>query len=110
MSQTQNLLQKQSAAKPKPKPFSIPAKEFTAEEVAKHNKPDDCWCIIKNVVVDLTSFLGDHPGGKESIVNFAGRDATESFAMLHDDDFIPKYVSHCVLGRLKGKTQNYKYK
>ena len=91
-------------AKPKPKPFSIPDKEFTAEEVAKHNKPEDCWCIIKNVVLDLTSFLSDHPGGKESIVNFAGRDATESFAMLHDDDFIPKYVANCVLGRLKGKT------
>ncbi|RCK63544.1 Fumarate reductase [Candida viswanathii] len=95
---------KQSQAKPNPKPFSIPDKEFTAEEVAKHNKPDDCWCIIKNVVLDLTPFLGDHPGGKESIVNFAGRDATESFAMLHDDDFIPKYVAKCVLGRLKGKT------
>ena len=40
---------------------------------------------------------------KESIANFAGRDATESFAMLHDDDFIPKYVAN-VLGRLKGKT------
>ena len=104
VSNSKPVAKKQSAAKPKPKPFSIPAKEFTAEEVAKHNKPDDCWCIIKNVVVDLTSFLGDHPGGKESIVNFAGRDATESFAMLHDDDFIPKYVSHCVLGRLKGKT------
>ena len=104
VSNSKPVAKKQSAAKPKPKPFSIPDKEFTAEEVAKHNKPDDCWCIIKNVVVDLTSFLGDHPGGKESIVNFAGRDATESFAMLHDDDFIPKYVAQCVLGRLKGKT------
>ncbi|EMG46126.1 osm1 Fumarate reductase [Candida maltosa Xu316] len=104
----QSAPKQQQAAKPKPKPFSIPAKEFTAEEIAKHNKPDDCWCIIKNVVVDLTSFLGDHPGGKESILNFAGRDATESFAMLHDDDFIPKYVAKCVLGTLKGKSSELK--
>ncbi|CUM66346.1 uncharacterized protein PRCAT00004009001 [Priceomyces carsonii] len=84
--------------------FEIPTKEFTAEEVAKHNKPDDCWCIIKNVVLNLTPFLNNHPGGKESILNYAGRDATESFEMLHEDNFIEKYVKTCVLGRLKGKT------
>lgn len=84
------------------KPFSIPDKEFTPEEVAKHNTKKDCWCIIKNVVVDLTEFLDHHPGGAASITNFGGRDATESFEMLHEDNFIPKYVPSCVLGRIKG--------
>ncbi|KAG7661795.1 OSM2 [[Candida] subhashii] len=85
-----------------PKPFSIPDREYTMEEIAKHNKENDCWCVVKNVVLDLTSFLANHPGGMESIVNFAGRDATESYAMLHEDNFIPKYVSGSVLGRVKG--------
>ncbi|CAH2355528.1 fumarate reductase 1 [[Candida] railenensis] len=84
--------------------FEIPAKEFTAEEVAKHNSPTDCWCIVKNVVLDLTSFLKDHPGGESSILNFAGKDATESFDMLHEDNVIVRYAKECVLGRLKGKT------
>ncbi|CAD1808049.1 flavocytochrome c family protein [Candida parapsilosis] len=84
------------------KAFSIPDKEFTLEEVAKHNTKNDCWCIIKNVVVDLTKFLDHHPGGAASITNFGGRDATESFEMLHEDNFIPKYVPNCVLGRIKG--------
>ncbi|SGZ49215.1 CIC11C00000003737 [Sungouiella intermedia] len=84
--------------------FRIPSKEFTPEEVAKHNKEDDCWVIVKNVVLDLTSFLNDHPGGKESIVKFAGQDATESFDMLHEDDVIARYAPSCVLGRVKGKT------
>ncbi|KAK6455402.1 osmotic growth protein [Scheffersomyces xylosifermentans] len=92
------------AAKPNFKQFEIPAKEFTEEEVAKHNKRDDCWVIIKNVVLDLTPFLKNHPGGMESIVNYAGRDATESFVMLHEDNFIEKYTKDCVLGRVKGKT------
>ncbi|CAI5757137.1 unnamed protein product [Candida verbasci] len=105
--QAQHSAPKQQQAQPKQekaptKSFSIPNKEFSLEEVAKHNKPDDCWCIIKNVVVDLTSFLNDHPGGSQSIVNFAGRDATESFAMLHEDNFIPKYVADSVLGVIKG--------
>lgn len=84
--------------------FKIPPKEFTVEEVAKHNKENDCWVIVKNVVLDLTSFLNDHPGGKQSIINFAGQDATESFDMLHEDDVIARYAPTCVLGRVKGKT------
>jgi flavocytochrome c len=88
-----------SAAKPK---FVIPDKEFTLEEVAKHNTKDDCWCIIRNVVLDLTKFMSHHPGGEHSILNFAGKDATESFEMLHQDSFIPKYTPSCVLGLVKG--------
>lgn len=84
--------------------FSIPNKQFTEEEVAKHNTKEDCWVIIKNVVLDLTPFLNDHPGGAQLIVTYAGRDATELFVMLHSDDFIPKYVPLCVLGTIKGKT------
>lgn len=86
------------------KQFKIPSKEFTPEEVAKHNLEGDCWVIVKNVVLDLTSFLSDHPGGKDSIMSFAGRDATDSFDMLHEDNVIPRYAAGCVLGRLKGKS------
>lgn len=47
-----------SAAKPKDiKQFKIPEKEFTMEEIAKHNKKDDCWVVVKDVVMDLTSKL-----------------------------------------------------
>ena len=28
-------------------------------------------------VLDVTNFLADHPGGKKSIMMFAGKDATE---------------------------------
>ncbi|PVH14257.1 uncharacterized protein CXQ87_002385 [Candidozyma duobushaemuli] len=97
---------KSTSAKGKQKTprFEIPEKEFTADEVAKHNSESDCWVIVKNVVLDLTSFLDDHPGGRESILNFAGKDATESFDMLHEDNVIQRYAPKCVLGRLKGAT------
>lgn len=91
----------QKPAKEFPK-FEIPAKEFTAEEVAKHNSEDDCWVIVKNVVMDLTHFLSHHPGGRGSILKFAGQDATESFDMLHEDNVISRYAPRCVLGTLKG--------
>ncbi|KAK9477176.1 FAD binding domain-containing protein [Lipomyces japonicus] len=84
------------------KAFSIPEKEFTKEDVAKHNKKNDCWVIVKGVVMDVTGFLEDHPGGINAIVNFAGRDATEEFEMLHEDRVIPKYAPSTVIGRIKG--------
>ncbi|KXJ85976.1 FAD binding domain-domain-containing protein [Microdochium bolleyi] len=87
----------------KPKKFEIPEKEFTMEEVAKHNKKDDLWVVVKGVVMDLTNWLDDHPGGPQAIMNFMGRDATEEFEMLHDDEVIPKYAPSQVIGRVKGQ-------
>lgn len=93
------------AAKPsEPKKFSIPEKEFTMEEVAKHNTKEDLWVVVKGVVMDLTNWLDEHPGGPQAILNFMGRDATEEFEMLHDDEVIPKYAPEQVIGRVKGQT------
>jgi predicted heme/steroid binding protein len=58
--------------------------EYTAEEVAKHNKKGDIWVIVNGEVLDVTNFLPDHPGGEKAILLYAGRDATEEFNMLHD--------------------------
>ncbi|KAK0730354.1 flavocytochrome c [Lasiosphaeris hirsuta] len=94
----------QAAAKPSsPKEFSIPEKEFTLEEVAKHNTKEDLWVVVKGVVLDLTNWLDEHPGGPQALLNFMGRDATEEFEMLHDDEVIPKYAPQQVIGRVKGQ-------
>ena len=94
-----------SAAKPNnPKSFSIPEKEFTMEEVAKHNKKEDLWVVVKGAVLDLTNWMDEHPGGPQALLNFAGRDASEEFEMLHDDEVIPKYAPDQVIGRVKGVT------
>ena len=74
---------------------------YSAEEVAKHNKKDDCWVIIDGKVLDVTSFLPDHPGGEKAILLYAGRDATEEFNMLHDPKVIPRYAPESVIGSLK---------
>ncbi|ORC86592.1 flavoprotein subunit-like protein [Trypanosoma theileri] len=73
-------------------------KKFTRAEVAKHNKPNDCWCIIAGQVLDLTAFLPDHPGGKQSILLYAGKDATTEFDLVHKRDIIEKYTPEAVLG------------
>ncbi|GJF00104.1 fumarate reductase [Phanerochaete sordida] len=77
------------------------AKSFSKEDVAKHNKKDDCWVIVGEQVLDVTHFLPDHPGGEKAILLYAGRDATEEFNMLHDPKVIPRYAPDAVIGTLK---------
>ena len=57
-------------------------KYFTPTDVAAHNQRDDCWIIINNHVYDVSKYLSSHPGGKLSILRFAGKDATEMFFKL----------------------------
>ena len=71
--------------------LSFCAMSVSAEEVAKHNTDKDCWVIVGDQVLDVTEFLSEHPGGKKSIMMFAGKDATEEFDMLHDRKVIKKY-------------------
>ncbi len=60
-----------------PKQFRVPEREFSMDEVAKHNTKDDLWIVVKGVVLDVTHWLDEHPGGPQALMNFMGRDATE---------------------------------
>lgn len=67
---------------------SAPQKQFTREEIEKHNKEDDCWLVINGKVYDATSVLTWHPGGKAPIMAHAGKavaDTTDEFESIHDD-------------------------
>ncbi|XP_076954126.1 cytochrome b5-like [Bidens hawaiensis] len=54
-------------------------KTFVFDEVAKHNKLDDCWLIISGKVYDVTMFVDDHPGGGDVWLRATGKDATVDF-------------------------------
>ncbi|XP_051235827.1 cytochrome b5 [Dicentrarchus labrax] len=54
-------------------------KYYTLEEVRVHNMSHDTWLIIHDKVYDITTFLEEHPGGEEVLLEQAGADATESF-------------------------------
>ncbi|KAL7021656.1 hypothetical protein ACKWTF_011976 [Chironomus riparius] len=54
-------------------------KEFTIAEVSAHNTRDDLYMIIDDNVYDLTKFAAEHPGGEEILIEYAGKETTESF-------------------------------
>lgn len=81
-------------------PAAPALRSISKEEVAKHNTEKDCWIIVNGQVLDATTFLPDHPGGKRAILLYAGKDATEEFNMLHKPDIIERYAPQIVIGTL----------
>ncbi len=55
---------------------------FTADEVAKHNHPDDCWVVVRGSVYNVTEWVPKHPGGPLVYVH-AGKDCTQLFDSYH---------------------------
>lgn len=70
--------------------------------MAQHTKDTDCWVAVNGKVLNVTSFLNEHPGGKEAIMLYAGKDASEEFNMMHTDEYIYKYAPQFIIGKLKG--------
>ncbi|VVB65375.1 Cytochrome b5-like Heme/Steroid binding domain protein [Candidatus Gugararchaeum adminiculabundum] len=50
---------------------------LTLEEVARHSTANDCWMVIHNKVLDLSSYTS-HPGGS-GYTAYCGTDATVAF-------------------------------
>ncbi len=67
-----------------PTPIAINTNEnnsitLTNEEISKHNNAQDCWLIINKKIYAATNYIPKHPGGKNSIIPFCGKDATRAF-------------------------------
>ncbi|KAF9387977.1 fatty acid alpha-hydroxylase [Podila verticillata] len=54
-----------------------PTQTFTPAQVESHNTEDSCWVVHKNKIYDVTSFVQDHPGGEDYILDHAGQDVTK---------------------------------
>lgn len=52
---------------------------YTTDEIKKHDNINSCWLVAHGKVYDVTPWLKIHPARKESILKYAGTDATEHF-------------------------------
>ncbi|KAI0767928.1 acyl-CoA dehydrogenase/oxidase [Irpex lacteus] len=79
-------------------------KEYTREEVAQHNTPDDLWIIVDAKVYNVSRFKDLHPGGAAVFLeeDIRGQDATETFFGLHLYEVLEKpQYQRLVVGTLK---------
>jgi len=53
--------------------------------------------VVNNQVLDVTSFLDDHPGGTLAMLSSAGKDVTDEFNMINPEDctIVPLGVAGC---------------
>lgn len=76
--------------------------EYTADQVAVHNKETDIWVTYNGQVYDVTKFLDEHPGGAEVLVDLAGKDVTEEFNDIGHSDEAHEILPGLKQGNLKG--------
>ncbi|CAI9296961.1 unnamed protein product [Lactuca saligna] len=54
-------------------------KLYTMQEASEHNSAGDCWVVIDGKVYDVSSYLEEHPGGDDVLLQVTGKDATDEF-------------------------------
>lgn len=61
-------------------PAAIPAHQVVSRaEVAAHNRPEDCWLVIRGKVYDVTDYLPSHPAPSRAIGDYCGEESTWAF-------------------------------
>ncbi|KAF2860609.1 cytochrome b5 [Piedraia hortae CBS 480.64] len=75
--------------------------ELTYSEVAKHNTKNDLQVVIHDKVYNVGSFVDEHPGGEEVLLDVGGQDATEAFEDVGHSDEAREILSKMLVGELK---------
>jgi stearoyl-CoA desaturase (delta-9 desaturase) len=59
---------------------------YSKEEITAHiEKTGSKWIVLEGAVLDVEPFLDEHPGGRQMLLNFIGKDATGAFnGDMHD--------------------------
>jgi 4-hydroxysphinganine ceramide fatty acyl 2-hydroxylase len=76
---------------------------FTAAEVQKHNSAASCYVTYAGRVFDVTSFVQDHPGGGDLILEYAGKNVQtimEDEASHFHSEAAYEVLEDLVVGRL----------
>lgn len=67
---------------------------YLLAEVAKHASESSCWMVIDGSVYDVTSFIPNHPGGRQMLLG-CGKDASAMFNGRHSAQarsLLPNYL------------------
>ncbi|XP_045617342.1 cytochrome b5 reductase 4 isoform X2 [Procambarus clarkii] len=74
--------------------------DITPQDLAKHNKQNDCWMALRGKVYNVTSYMEFHPGGEQELMRGVGTDATDLFNEIHKWVNFETMLQKCLVGRL----------
>ncbi len=76
-------------------------KAYTLSEVVSHKTEKDCWTTINGNVYNVTTWISEHPGGKEAIISLCGIDGSAAFNGQHGGQARPaNELSGFIIGTL----------
>ncbi|KAJ4344977.1 hypothetical protein N0V95_006055 [Ascochyta clinopodiicola] len=76
-------------------------KEFTYSDVSEHASKKDLYIVVHDKVYDCTSFVDEHPGGEEVMLDVGGQDSTEAFEDVGHSDEAREILDGLLVGTLK---------
>jgi len=77
------------------------SQEFSYSEVSSHSTKKDLYVVIHNNVYNASSFVDEHPGGEEVLLDVGGQDATEAFEDVGHSDEAREILHGLLIGSLK---------
>ncbi|CAK1602903.1 unnamed protein product [Parnassius mnemosyne] len=77
-------------------------------EVSQHDTPRDCWVVIYDRVYDITTFLDEHPGGADIMLEYAGRDASTAYRSSGHSKMAAKALDRFLIGELPMHERMYR--
>ncbi|KAK5113275.1 hypothetical protein LTR62_003612 [Meristemomyces frigidus] len=76
-------------------------KQYTYSDVAEHTSKKDVYMVIHDKVYNASSFVDEHPGGEEVLLDVGGQDATEAFEDVGHSDEAREILGGMLIGDLK---------
>ncbi|KAK0868085.1 hypothetical protein LTS02_003841 [Friedmanniomyces endolithicus] len=76
-------------------------KELTYGEVSEHTSKKDLYLVVHDKVYNCSSFVDEHPGGEEVMIDVGGQDASEAFEDVGHSDEAREILNGLLIGNLK---------
>ncbi|MCJ1478367.1 hypothetical protein MMC13_007047 [Lambiella insularis] len=75
--------------------------ELTYSDVAEHSSKKDLYLVVHDKVYNASTFVDEHPGGEEVLLDVGGQDATEAFEDVGHSDEARETLEGLLVGSLK---------
>jgi len=84
-------------------PVDVGREAISLATLGKLAEPSgQCWLVVHGAVLDLSNFVGLHPGGDAVLEQYSGMDATVAFDEVGHSGKAQRWARKFVVGRLEG--------